>query len=183
MVDVKSKRCINCDITQVKTSRYKDHCFSCFLTKFPNEIIIRNYRNKEVTVFSYIVKTFPQFVWINDKKLENCRRRPDIITHFQNSCIMIEIDEFQHSNYYDEDERLLEISTSLDKPYVLIRFNPDSYIENDNRVESCWKINEQGLCTLKNDEDWNVRLDTLKDEINKHLLNQSITIVNLFYDS
>lgn len=73
------------------------------------------------------------------------------------------------------------------RPIIFIRFNPDDYINNEgNKITSCWS--NKGLCTLKKSKinEWNERLNRLKNEVN-YLLNnnteKTIEIKQLFYDS
>ncbi len=37
-----------------KNPKYDGHCFSCYVYKFPNEPVARNYRTKEATVATYM---------------------------------------------------------------------------------------------------------------------------------
>ena len=83
------------------------------------------------------------------------------------------------------------ISKDIDhRNLVLIRFNPDSYIENNIKKLSCWNINkETGLSTIKKsyEKEWNLRLKKLEDTINywidpKINIDKMINIIHLFFD-
>ena len=54
MVDILNKRCkeVNCDI--LITNKYKGYCLRCFIFKFPNEKISRNYKVKENHMTDFI---------------------------------------------------------------------------------------------------------------------------------
>ena len=57
----------------------------------------------------------------------------DLLTHI----IIIECDENQHKGYEDicENKRTMEISNDFNfRPIVFIRFNPDSYTKNGNKM-------------------------------------------------
>ena len=83
--------------------------------------------------------------------------RPDILYNKRSHVVIVEIDEFQHKCYSNEKEliRMDNICMILCKPVVFIRFNPDSY-----------KINSQKINTTFND-----RLTTLVERIRYHLTN------------
>jgi hypothetical protein len=35
------------------------------------------------------------------------------------------------------------------RPIVFIRFNPDSYEDNESEISSCWHVNTKGFCVVK----------------------------------
>jgi hypothetical protein len=85
----------------------------------------------------------------------------------------------------------MEISKDLDhRPIIFIRFNPDSYKDNDNKlINSCWKINKDGLCGLnkKYVKNWLERLNKLKSSIeywcnDKNKSNKTIHVEYLYFD-
>jgi hypothetical protein len=74
------------------------------------------------------------------------------------------------------------------RPIIFIRFNPDSYKENDKNITSCWSINKLGVCIVKKQKEWNDRLNVFKEQIlywtnptNK--TNKTIETIQLFYDN
>ena len=106
--------------------------------------------------------------------------------------IIIEIDENKHINYnyICENKRLMEISQDVGhRPIVFIRFNPDNYLDNDgNVVKSCWTTNKLGIYILNKYQlnNWNMRLDTLKNTINYWTVTQTdktIEIIHLYYET
>lgn len=52
MINVKDKKCKECNDTQISNKKYKDYCLRCFMFKFPNEKVARNYyKIKENQIF------------------------------------------------------------------------------------------------------------------------------------
>ena len=182
----------NCE-TIKKNSKYDGHCAFCYYHIFPDKPNSRNYKTKERSVTEFIIETFPEYTWITDKKVEDgCSlRRPDLLLDLGYQVIIIEIDETQHKNYDEicNNRRTMEISKDLDhRPIIFIRFNPDSYKDKDNKqINSCWKINKDGLCSLNKKNEWLLRLNKLKSIIEYWCdeNNKSEKIINneyLYYD-
>ena len=191
MIDVKHPKCIS-SWCSTRRYKYKDYCLFCYIHLYPNENICKNYKTKEKAVCDYIKINFPQFDIINDKKIKGgcSNRRPDIYIELDNQIIIIEIDENQHNNYdcSCENKRLMEISRDVNyKSIIFIRFNPDDYIINNDKITSCWSINKNGLLTIKKSKiiEWDNRLNNLKECIQYWLFNNTnkiIEIIHLFYD-
>lgn len=123
--------------------------------------------------------------------MDSIRYIPDILLSLENYSIIIEIDEYQHSNYEDiyEKERMNIIHNILSHKTIFIRFNPDSYLdENYNRIKSPWVYyrRELKLCSDKKiSEEWNNRLNNLKDKIDYYINNEpkeEFTEVYLYYN-
>ena len=104
--------------------------------------------------------------------------------------IIIEIDEHQHK-YYEticENKRIMELSLDLHhRPIVLIRFNPDEYIVNDNKVISCWIYDKFGSIKLRSSKqsDWKNRLQKLTDTIDYWIntkTTKTIELIQLYFD-
>jgi hypothetical protein len=126
---------------------------------------------------------------INDKKIDGgcSSRRPDILIDLIIFSIVIECDENEHSKYKCEDKRTMDIFKDLgNRPLVMIRFNPDSYTIKNKRIQGCFKdTNEKNDYTL-NQEEWNMRIDTLEKILFKYISmkcipNKEIIIEYLFY--
>ena len=69
---------------------------------------------------------------------------------------------------------------------VVIRFNPDSYINEDGEeIESPWKKTKLGVTLLESTEsEWNKRTELLLERFNYWLENipeKSVTIERLFF--
>ena len=70
------------------------------------------------------------------------------------------------------------------RPIVFIRFNPDSYVEEDQKIPSCWCLNDDGLCVVKDKIAWERRLDALKSQMEYWIQERTpktIEVVQLFY--
>lgn len=177
--------------TRITNKKYNGYCLRCFMYMFPDQKIVRNYKTKEATVVDYIKSHFSQFTFITDKSItDGCsRKRPDILVDFGEFVLIIEIDENQHTSYSCENKRLCQLSQDIGhRPLVMIRFNPDEYIdENNSKVASCWTVNKSGICIIDQIEEqqWMERLTTLKEEIQKVLETKhekTIEVIHLFYN-
>jgi hypothetical protein len=81
--------------------------------------------------------------------------------------VIIEVDEEQHRNYSCENRRTMEISKDFNhRPIVIIRFNPDSYINcKKETIQSCFKLDGKGLLIIRNKKDFENRLKVLYKQI------------------
>jgi len=110
------------------------------------------------------------------------------LVDFGYQIIIIEIDENQHRNYdcSCENKRIMELSQDLQhRPVILIRFNPDKYETNRVKIDSCWGLDERGICSIKKLE-WQERLDALSLQIEYWLkpenkTDKTIETIHLFY--
>ncbi len=194
MVDVKHPLCKSEWCYMRVSEKFKGYCFYCFIHMFPDEKICRNYKTKEKSVVDYVKDNFSHIDLVFDKRIsDGCsRRRPDILIDLGYQIIIVEVDENQHINYGTscENKRMMELSLDLgERPIIFIRFNPDDYIKNSEKVSSCWGINGKGICCVKKTKktEWEERLQTLNTEINywlnpEHKLEKTIKIIHLFYD-
>ena len=194
MFDVISKTCISewCS-THVK-EKYNGYCIFCFINLFPDQPVSRNYKTKEYSVVEYIKTKFPELSWKTDKKIQDgcSRRRPDLLCDLGYQVVIIEVDENQHTDYdcSCENKRIMELSQDLGhRPIVFIRFNPDDYDKNGEKINSCWSINKQGICVVKSSkkDEWTQRLNVLEEHINywinsENKTNKTVEIIQLFYD-
>jgi hypothetical protein len=194
MIDVIHKRCQSswCDI--IITQKYEGYCLYCYINLFPDKKISRNYKTKEKTITDYINDKFKDIDITADKRIyDGCsRRRPDIFIDIGYQIIIVEIDENQHKNYdcSCENKRIMEISNDVGhRPIIFIRFNPDDYEKDGNKIKSCWKINKLGIYCIKKSKmnEWNERLKRLEEAIRYwlHPINKTdkfIEIINLYYD-
>ena len=119
---------------------------------FTENEVKRNYKTKEYAVLEFIVNTFPNMDWINDKTIEGgCSNyRPDFIADMGTHVIIVEVDEYKHSSYIEkcEEKRLNDLYQDNMRNMAYIRFNPDKYEENGKKISSCWKVNKQGTMTI-----------------------------------
>jgi hypothetical protein len=204
--NIRKSRCKECGGSElcntplcdsVKHPRYEGYCFGCFIHMYPDKPTVKNYKTKEKSVRNYILETFPEFDWIIDKTIKGLQRgctsrRPDILLDLGYLVLCVEIDEQQHKAYDTscEDVRLLQISEDIDeRPLVVIRFNPDSYInKKGEKINDTWKLGKDGLLHFISEESWDDRLDTLGSHINYWIENSQdkylkiLEIVKLYYD-
>jgi len=132
--------------------------------------------------------------WLSDKIISGgcSKKRPDLLLDLGYQIIIIEIDENQHIKYdcSCENKRIMELSQDLDhRPIVFIRFNPDGYHKNGTNITSCWSLNKNGICVIKNSKrnEWDERLNILKEHVKywinpENKTNKIIEIIQLFYD-
>ena len=192
MVNVISKRCKTnmCDL--IVSNKYEGYCLYCFSNLYPDKCI--HYKTKQQYVLEFIKNNFNELTWIHDKKIyDGCSfRRPDLFLDLGYQIIIIETDENQHFSYDSscENKRLMEISQDLNhRPIIFIRFNPDSYIKDGIKISSCWTTTEKkGLIKIKNINEWNNRLNILKNEIEYWInpINKSdkiIHVIHLFFNN
>jgi hypothetical protein len=193
MIDVITKKCITvlCDKCQV----IDQYCCRCFYYLFPNDNRCKYIKLKENEVKKFIQENFKDLLFIFDEPIKGdgmcINKRPDILLNLNHHSIIIEIDENQHKYYNIEcdNSRPFIIQEALNRPTIFIRFNPDDYVdENNKKILSPFKIDKKlGLTTIpeENENDWNNRLLKLKETIKNNLEYKSeepIIIIKLFYD-
>ena len=193
MNDVVSKRCKNewCD-TFIQNSKFEGYCAYCFINMFPDKPISINYKTKERAVKDYILKEYPNYTWICDKRIQDgcSKRRPDLMLDLGYQVIIIEVDENQHTSYdcSCENKRLMEISQDIGhRNLIVISFNPDSYKTSENKtIKSCWKIDKRsGILSISSQTNWNTRLKVLEETLKYWINNETNKIlecIELFYD-
>ena len=192
--------CVNCEgvalcrICKVTfgNQKYDKLCLRCAI--YQGHEVKRNYKTKETSMVEFITKN-TDVDWTHDKVYEfGCsKKRPDLVCDVGSHVVVIECDEnnHQHNNYSCENKRLMEISqdfseNNVHRPIVFIRFNPDKYIDKDgNVVPSCWKVGNDGILKIQDQNVWNKRLLTLLDVTEIYLTQipkKEITVKYLFYD-
>ena len=197
---VQCKKCggsVLCKSSWCETSgnlKYEKYCLACFVNnpENQNKTLMRNYKTKEKEVVEQIKKTFTDFTWVSDKKVQDgcSRRRPDLLLDMGTHIIIVEVDENKHTDYdcSCENKRLMELSQDLQhRPIIFIRFNPDDYINQEGTlVKSCWKLNKLGVMQImkSKEKEWEERINTLKQQIQYWIDNstdKTIEIIQLFY--
>jgi hypothetical protein len=158
---------------------------------FPDKPVSRNYKTKEKCVIDFLKCEFTDHTLTCDKRIigGDSYKRPDILLDISSHIIIVEIDENQHDRYdcTCENKRMMQLSSDLKyKSIIFIRFNPDKYIDaSNNLIESCWKIDGNGISRIKNENEWYNRLLSLKQQITYWINNPSgkmIEILQLYYD-
>ena len=131
-----STRCIT-----KKNPKYDNYCAVCFVDLFPNDPRSKTAHlpTKELEVRQQINADFPNifiygkqlFIADREEKCTSLNRFIDAQTEFKNCVLIIEIDENQHKYYDMKDEklRIIQICQDAGKDLIVIRFNPDKYIE------------------------------------------------------
>ena len=195
MINVNYKLCNTNMCGKRAIEKYEDYCLTCYIYKYPDKPLSRNYKTKESDVVKFVLSKFPNFDWSIDKRIfDGCsNKRPDLLLDLGYIVINIEIDENQHKSYEEicENKRLMMISKDINhRNLILIRFNPDSYTENGIKKLSCWNINkETGQSTIKksHEKEWIKRLKKIEETINYWInpeinIDKMIHIVHLFFD-
>ena len=190
MVDVINKRCIECSITRVSNEKYRNHCLRCFIYKFPEEPITRQYKIKENHIIDFIKENFKNEQVFFDKTIGGCsKRRPDAFIDKLTHVIIIECDENQHcgKEYTNCDtKRTMELFQDFNsRPMVFIRFNPDAYTDKGKKIGSCFNIHKSWDVPVKNEKELSSRLSKLQETMNQWLIQipeREITYEYLFYD-
>ena len=189
MVDIISKKCIekNCN-TQMSNKKYKGYCLRCFMFTFPNEKVCRNYKIKENHMTDFLKQEFKDEVLVFDKQTGGCsKKRPDCYIDKFTHVIVIECDENQHKETSCENKRTMELFQDFNcRPIVFIRFNPDSYIKDDKKFNSSFKMHKTlDVPVIRDKKEWNIRLDLLKKQISYYINNlpeKEVTNEYLFYN-
>jgi hypothetical protein len=188
MINVVSKKCIECNGIKLNNQKYKGYCCRCFIYKFPNEKISKNYKIKETHMTDFIKLKFKDEVMIFDKRTGGCsKRRPDCYIDKFTHIVIIECDENQHRDTSCENKRTMELFQDFgNRPIVFIRFNPDKYInKNGEKIPSSFKIHKGLDVPIRDKKEWENRLELLNKQINywlRNLPNKELTYEYLFYD-
>jgi EsV-1-7 cysteine-rich motif len=191
MINVNANTCIECNEIRISNPNYNNHCLRCFIYKFPDNKISRNFKVKERHVQDFLEEEFPtEFIY--DKPIDQgcSKKRPDAFKECGTHTLIIEVDEYQHRNYEEicENRRMMEIyGDTANRPIVFIRFNPDGYInENNDKIESSFNMHKtRDVPIIKNPIEWQDRLDKLRKTIEHHIdtiPEKAVTIEKLFYD-
>jgi hypothetical protein len=156
--------------------------------RFKENIIIRDIEN-------YLKFNFGIDI-IQNKKIigGSSRRRPDVLIQLDTHNIIVEIDERQHHryNYLDDKKRIQELHDDLNQikplPLIIIKFNPDRYIDNEfkNHKSVFNKDRKTRIYKIGYIKQYNLRIDKLKETIIQYYynvpINSKITIYKLFFN-
>jgi hypothetical protein len=174
-----------CDKMFIK--KFRGHCYTCFISVFPEEKIHKNYKTKEFAVVSYIKNEFPDMAFTNDKIIQGGSSlfRPDIFIDLITYVIIVEVDEHAHNGYNETKEQGRIDNILVDvahRPIVFIRFNPDS----NSIGPSCWTYDSEGKAVVKAKcaKEWQDRLEELKTKIGfwkNTIPDKKIVLIKLFF--
>ena len=197
-VDVKHKFCITPDCGMPVHIKHDDYCPYCAMEYKPELMNTIARKTKEETVVMEMKKRFPELEWISDKKIigGSSRRRPDLFLDLGFRVICVEVDENQHVRYTEEleNKRVNEIHNDIqNRNLVFIRFNPDSYFNGFEKVDSCWKRASGGDVIKYNVmkshiKKWEARLEELEKRIKYYLdennsMTENLVVEKLFFDN
>jgi len=182
------RACQNCKSIYVAPSyRFHPFCFRCYCVLNPDEDIPKKYKLKEHYLRDTLKETFTDTEMIFDKSHGSSGKRPDVLINCDTYNIIVECDEDQHKNNYGcECRRTMEIFQDLqDKPLVMIRFNPDFYIEKSERkVPSCFNTTKTSGWKIDKRE-WKRRTNILIEIVQNFMENppeKELTYLELFYN-
>ncbi len=180
-----------------KRSKNYPLCQACFCNSYPDHEKSTLYKIKERYLRDELRVRFPDkdINMIFDKAVDGgcSKKRPDVLIDLLLYSIIIECDENQHKNYECENKRTMQLFEDLgNRPLLIIRFNPDNYIENNKKVEGCFKplttiedIYKRRFYDL-NKEEWKRRVDVLeeviRDKIREDIPEKEVEEIKLFYD-
>lgn len=115
-------------------------------------------------------------------------RRPDGLLDCGTHSVVVEIDEDQHVGYDQlcKNRRTMKLFNDLgSRPLVLVRLNPDGYVQGCKRVWSCFgRTDKSQELEIVSQTDYEHRLCVLKDTVNSRVSaipNREIEEVQLFY--
>ena len=179
----KSKFC-----TTLGNKHYQGYCLKCTVELYPEIKTRSNIKSKELNVIRNIQNKFVNITMLIDKVVGSSRKRPDITIDLGSQVIVVEIDEDQHRTYKQEENRIVQLSKDFGfRPVVFIRFNPDSYTDqNGIFIKSSWTRSKDGFELLKkNENEWYDRIHDLLTTIQywiDNTLEVRITVIKKYYD-
>ena len=197
-VDVKHKFCITPGCGMPVHIKHDDYCPYCAIEFKPELMNSIARKTKEETVVVEMKKKFSSLNWISDRKIigGSSRRRPDLFLDLGFRVICVEVDENQHVRYTEEleNKRVNEIHNDIqNRNLVFIRFNPDSYFNGFEKVDSCWKRASGGDVIKYNVmkshiKKWEARLEELEKRIKYYLdennsMTENLVVEKLFFDN
>lgn len=147
------------------------------------------FKMKEHHILDHLCRYCPDYNFIHDQVIAGgcSKRKPDLLLECLTHSIVIEIDENQHEDYKCEEKRLMEIFTDLgNRPLVVIRFNPDRYVDAEGqKVHGLFTFGTDNLILEKDSEQVEMRVCVLSQRIRYHMDNlpiRELTIEKLYYD-
>ena len=193
--------CQHCHSIFIKHSRWKPYCFRCYCVLNPNAIIPRQFKLKEHYVMDALKENYKDTLTMTfDKTIEGgcSKHRPDLFIDFGTHCLIIEIDENQHTNYICEQKRMIALYEDINsvtsstedssnigfRKVVFIRFNPDGYKEGSQKYKSPFEYTPTGMIRINKEEMIRriARLVEQIDAVNEEPI-EPLTIHYLFFTS
>lgn len=172
----------------VTGNKYRGLCTGCFVDRFPDEPITAHYRVKEIAAVNKVCdeefdRDHPN---TKNKTVVGGRsgRRPDILVIKSTHAVIVEIDEYQHLAYMDDDIRIRELQADLDgKPLHVVRFNPDGYRIRGGIISSPWR---DGRIKKGREKEWEERILQLAALVDGCCLDppgERLVVHKLYYDT
>jgi hypothetical protein len=200
------------NVSVKRNNVYDGYCVRCFCSLNKNDeraIKARGYIHaKEQEVKKHLQDSFPQYLWTFDKVYNDStgknrmvgRFRPDARTTCEDRVLIVEVDEDSHGSYMCSKEREREesfVAQAGQKTVVLIRFNPDKYVDFDGKTHpSCFKMSKEECIVSVNPTQktqWAKRIEALKatisyilnptHELPPNLEDRPCLTIELFYDN
>ena len=148
--------CQHCKYINIRRSRWKPNCFRCHCVLHPDDPIPRRFRLKEHYVVDALRAHFQDTVTMRcDKSVDGgCTRyRPDILIDFGSHIVIVEIDEFRHTNYVCEQKRMVDLYEDMGyRNTIFIRFNPDGYNLEGIRYPTPFPVLDNGDMSVNEEE-------------------------------
>ena len=169
---------------------YEKLCIDCYYHLYPDEKKIpTKYKKKQHFIHEKLKERYGKDYFKYDVKIEcGCSGKiPDWFVDCYNFVLNIECDENQHKGNETscENKRLCELFLDCNsRPFVCIRFNPDSYKIEEKKIEGCFSFDEKNNIIV-NQEEFEKRFELLVEKIDYYLENGSkkdIECIKLFYD-
>ena len=188
----RKRNCIECKpeiacklCKSILPGKYKPYCFRCFCYLNPESEVATKYKLKETYIVGKIREKFPELKFVYNKRINGgcSNRMPDLYLDCGTHNLVVEIDENQHSNYSCENKRMMELFKDGGSiPLVVIRFNPDSYEEDDEKQEPCFTYTITGQLRVNScfEDRFNILCDSIEKCFKEHP-KKEITEIKLFY--
>lgn len=190
----KHYHCQKCFIgIQGSDTRFEPFCFRCYCIEHPNEDIPRMFKMKETCFRDSILKFLEDEKLSIDYETPTCdkkivdgcsKKRPDIFIDCYTHCIILELDENQHTRYTCENKRICALWEDVAyRPIVILRMNPDSYIDECGEYhKTCFRYDDKGRMYVH--DEFNERVDRVCQELIYHMIrvpDKSMTIKHFYY--
>jgi len=189
--------CVHCNFVVGKKryisskNTYEKLCADCYYHLYLDEKNIpTKYKKKQHYIHEKLKEIYGEEFFKYDVKVEcGCSRKiPDWFVDLYKFTLNIECDENQHksNDISCENKRLCELFLDCaSRPFICIRFNPDSYKIEEKKIEGCFTFDNKNNI-LVNQKEFDKRFDKLVEKIDYYLENGSeknIECIKLFYDT